>query len=767
MRRFTAPAGAEVTQISSKRSALVADVTLAACIALLYRVLLTVGNGTMLAGYDLVQQLHWVHGFVGGELRAGRLPLHDPYTLGGASLTNPQVALFYPPTWLHALLSPARAHAWFVLGHLAVAAIVVRRLLTHEGITSRVAWAAGLTWSVTGFVAARAQEGHLSILAAATWLPVVVGGTWSFVRTKQLRDLVLGGVGVGAMLLAGDPQLLLYALLASLVGAACRAKQVALRPAVVDPVVACAGALAIGCALGAAALVATMSFAAGSDNADPSYELSTLISTDLRSIVVGLVLPDDGADQIFIDGGSTGFDVQNERACAIGAPLVALGVARLARRSRDFDALAMLMLGVFLSLGSSSVYRVLLEVVPGLRLFRAPARAVVLVAFALVILGAREASELERSLASRAHAAGFGVAALLALGAAVVCFAVPVLFNVDTHRPGGVFERVGIASHLFLTPTLGFAAAAGALALARTGRATFAPVGAFVVAVYAVLTARPLSVIDDDVARGASARAAELRDELAPTNGAVRVDLPAEMLGAANATIDARVENVNGYAGRRPAPLMRLLSGFEPPPGPANAHHLPPSHYATPGMTQRTDLRLLGVTSTVKLHKGRYELVRVDDPLPRAWLVPSWEVVEDAVAIERIGDPTFDPRETALLASPLEASPGAVDGKIHARREPDASLLVEVETSRAGLLVVSEPPLPGTNVFVDDIRVPWARADLALLAVSVPEGRHRVRVEHRPRAVLAGAIVSAAAWVGLALLSLRARLRAKQVRATP
>jgi hypothetical protein len=68
--------------------------------------------------FDYFQPLRF---FTAEELRAGRLPLWNPYNASGEPwLANPQTGVFYPPSWLFLLLPFATAYMLFLCVHLVV-----------------------------------------------------------------------------------------------------------------------------------------------------------------------------------------------------------------------------------------------------------------------------------------------------------------------------------------------------------------------------------------------------------------------------------------------------------------------------------------------------------------------------------------------------------------------------------------------------------------------------------------------------------------------
>lgn len=137
----------------------------------------------------------------------------------------------------------------------------------------------------------------------------------------------------------------------------------------------------------------------------------------------------------------------------------------------------------------------------------------------------------------------------------------------------------------------------------------------------------------------------------------------------------------------------------------------------------------------------------------RAWRAMRAERIEDdALALERLRDPGFDPLSSVILADG-EAGGGA-DFKASSSpigHGPGFSR-ARTDGSEPGWLVFSEMHYPGWRATVDGEPAPLLRADLALIAVPVPAGAHEVEIRFEAPRVLQGIAISLA--TGLLLLVL-------------
>jgi hypothetical protein len=156
-------------------------------------------------------------------------------------------------------------------------------------------------------------------------------------------------------------------------------------------------------------------------------------------------------------------------------------------------------------------------------------------------------------------------------------------------------------------------------------------------------------------------------------------------------------------------------------------------------------------------------LLRVPEPLPRAYVVGATAIASDDEALRFLVDPGADRRGTVVLADgPALARPPAFAGASRVTRWRPDDLQLEVEASADACLVLVEAYDPGWTASVDGRPARVHRANFGFRAVAVPAGRHSVRLRYRPRAVTLG-LAASAATLGAALLAL-AGTRAKRPR---
>ncbi|UCC49048.1 MAG: YfhO family protein, partial [Gemmatimonadota bacterium] len=135
---------------------------------------------------------------------------------------------------------------------------------------------------------------------------------------------------------------------------------------------------------------------------------------------------------------------------------------------------------------------------------------------------------------------------------------------------------------------------------------------------------------------------------------------------------------------------------------------------------------------------------RWSEETPRAWVVPEVVVpAADQTAESLILDPTFRPRETAIL------EPGATPPTLNADTSAEArirwethtpdQLALTVESAGAGLLVFAEIYHPYWSATVDGDPTPVYQVDVALRGIPVTAGSHRVEMQFRDPTMRYGA----------------------------
>lgn len=391
---------------------------------------LTVG-GRIVARGDLLLYFYPLRDFAAEALRAGRLPLWNPYTFMGAPfLANSQAGVFYPVNIVLSWLPVATATSFNIALHLMLAALgmfaLTRRAL---GLTRTAALCAGCAFGLGGYLGAQIE--HLNQVQVLAWLPLGAccvlraspRAAWALAGVLALQisaghtqSLYLCGVALGLLALA---QSLSVALETPAAPAARLRAAVRALPAPMLVLIAgvCGAAL-----LSAAQLLPTIELSRESFRAGglPFNEAS---SFSWRPWVIGRALLPTYGDPLFAE--------YSAYLGASGIALATLGIVQSssaqARRARVIG-IGLCVTGFVLALGMvTPLFALLYRVAPGFNLFRAQARWLIVFAFGasiLIGLGAQALREGVTQHASRAWlllcaGATAGMAGAIWLGARI------------------------------------------------------------------------------------------------------------------------------------------------------------------------------------------------------------------------------------------------------------------------------------------------------------------------------------------------------------
>ena len=357
------------------------------CLAFLWQVALA---GRILAGPDAFSYFYPMYDYAGERLRQGQLPLWNPHLfLGAPFLANPQAGVLYPLHWpLLWLSSPGMAGASLTLhyGLLLAGSYLFLRQGLRLGRTGAIAGA--LTLGLGGLAGSQAE--HFNQVEALAWLPIQALLLEGALRRGEVGGVRAPRVGLslaGSSLVAGL-QLLAGHAQAAYVAQATLAAYAVTRAMGDGSRRERARLTAFG--LGFVGLSAVLGAALAGAQLLPTGELSRLsvrggglpyrqavsFSFAPRTWLLGL-LPHYGSEDVF-----------SEYTAYIGVSGLLLAGAGALRSSRRLSAgQALVALGFFLALGAyNPLYYVLYKIVPGISLFRAPARWLIASAFGLSML---------------------------------------------------------------------------------------------------------------------------------------------------------------------------------------------------------------------------------------------------------------------------------------------------------------------------------------------------------------------------------------------
>ncbi len=403
-------------------------------------------------------------------------------------------------------------------------------------------------------------------------------------------------------------------------------------------------------------------------------------------------------------------------------PLWLALVALLINRSRERVFWAGLALGsLVVSFGAYVfAYAVLYLLVPGFALFRGQERLAFIVSFSLALLAGYGLRELlppsDPARARRAFP-------LLPAGITISLVLVLMLYVAAKENPTGrlffLGDRGGLMVLLFLLATV--------LAAARLS-GVLKP-NAFTAYAIALIAFDLFSV--DNAAYNADPQprypVTPIVQAMQSDTGVYRVADEGKMPG--HFGIAYRLDEIGGISPLRTAAYDALL---ELPP--ENLWPLLNVRYVITG-------RPGFANADVVMSDGDTRLLRLTNTVPRAWIPTEvHERVDDDAALQAMANPAFNPAAAALVADalPFPAVPNqALTPVEFVTREPE-HLVMTFSTPTDSMLMLSEVYYPGWSATVDGVPTPILRADVALRAVPVRAGQHRVDMVYDPWSVKIG-----------------------------
>lgn len=350
----------------------------------------------VLVGLDVYSYFYPYRDYVSQALREGHLPLWNPYLFMGAPLlANSQAAVLYPLHWPLLWLSTPKQVAWSIVLHVWLAGGGLYLFARRAAQLGRWAsLAAALIFALGGFLGAQVE--HVNQLNTSAWLPwlllCVEGAADSDRRgLRSWLSILAGGLVVALMLLAGHTQAAYIGLFGAAVYALLRSLGRPFRWNRLRRLGALAVMGSVGVLLAAAQLVpvlelSQMSVRSGGLPYREAVSFSLSPSLIFKAFLPPLAWEPPFSEYIAYIG-------------LIGLALAAAGVWAALRRpktagaphrsisSHRIVAVILAALGIFLAFGLyNPIYYLLYKLVPGISLFRAPARWLFLYTFGAALL---------------------------------------------------------------------------------------------------------------------------------------------------------------------------------------------------------------------------------------------------------------------------------------------------------------------------------------------------------------------------------------------
>ncbi len=738
----------------------------------------------------------------------GELPLWCPYSFAGSPLVHdPQVAIFYPPHWALLLLpeeSVGAALSWLVVLHVIVAGWGTYACARGQGLDVPAALVAACGFMFAGkWMLHLLAAGHY-ITVGLAWLPWVLLLLEQAIRRGSFRSATAAGAVFGLLILGTHPQWAFYAGLflglwtlgTALDAAGCfgplspvlGAKGGTLAGALARWACYGAWAAALAMALAAVQLLPTLEAASLSTRAN-GVASDQILEGGVRALLffIGPALKANPTCLIWEDRG--GFGLLWVGAAAL-APLLCRGRVR-------FQAGVCLAMILF-ALGGA----ILFQYLPGFRVFRQPARMLLIVTLPVALLAGLTTQALFVGVTAELRGRCRDELVRLAVAATILAggFAVRLVLQGETPWP-----------HIYwLTLLLTVPAAFWVL---RTSPSVLgAPSGQLAWGLLLLLDlwalARPLALVRPEgevyqqsecVALLARARQEGRRvlDRDVPIPGAAATPLG----GGAPLALLAGLEPLRGYNpldNRRYKEYLQFIAGADQPLTPLDGpltfpvignfpirhkrlldllgtgYVLQPTGFATAdddwglnGSEWRVisqDEAPLGYdfTSAGLRSLPPYTLYKNVTVLPRAFVVPQAAALpERSLILPTLA--TADFREQVFLEEwHGESRPGGREARFRAAEVVEYrpnQVSVHVPAGPAGYLILADPLYPGWRCTVDGNPAILYRADYLFRGVEVSEGEHVVVFQFDPQSYRIGRAISLGAIAACGAASLLRRKR--------
>src|ERR1700722_391511 len=190
-----------------RRGDMVAAVLLIALPAVIFGGPALLGH-TVLPGDDLTQNLP-LRVLAGREIRAGHLPLLDPYIWSGAPLlAGWNAAAAYPLTWLFAILPGTAAWTVNLIVTYAVAGLGMFGFLRAMRLGSLASFLGAFSFAFAGGTSA--QVTHFGLAAGMSWVPLALLSILKLAQDRpwhsRLGWIAVLAAALGLLILAGEPR---------------------------------------------------------------------------------------------------------------------------------------------------------------------------------------------------------------------------------------------------------------------------------------------------------------------------------------------------------------------------------------------------------------------------------------------------------------------------------------------------------------------------------------------------------------------------------
>lgn len=726
----------------------------------------------MLFGVDTLSLGYVAREFYARAVRElATFPLWNPFILGGTPFVESTIGgdTFYPTTVLAFVLELHRALGWKLVLHVFVAGLVAYGWIRSLGFSPATAFVCGLTYLLAPYLVTLIYPGHDGKLFVTALSPLLFWmAEWSL---RGRGWLPFAALGLTVALVLYTPHYQAAYFLFGAVGAyyVFRALEIWRAERAGRRAAAKFGAFLLAAVLGAVAasiqVVPPLWYVghysrrtATTTAAEAARNIEYASSWSLHPEEIGgLVVPEFVGSSVETTGwtsstywGRNAFKLNHEYAGLLVLLLAGLGFVGRRRRGLQWFFLGLGAAALLYALGRHTpVWRIFYEVLPGIRLFRAPSMtafvfglsALTLAAFGIERLLDGAGAVAEEALVRRTARYLWGTTALaaaltvLAGTGPLTAMWTAVLYHDMGPEQSAALERARpFIVRGFWIATAFVAATAGVCEALRRGwlgrRGALAGLAALVGLDLFRVDAAFVQVVDP---RSYFAPDDALRYLMERRQGTE----PFRVLSLAQGAQDVlpALYGLDLAAGHHPNDLARYreLIGMV-------GSGLPENLLRSQRILATTNVRYLLVPPSLASQIGLQEVARgrryvayeFPGSLPRARLVTQAVVLPDSQAVAFMMSDAFEPARQVVLAEPppLSLDGGSAHGSVRWRERGPNRLALEVQADRPALLVLAENWFPSWHSRVDGRSAPLLRANHAFRAIPVPAGNHLVELTY-------------------------------------
>lgn len=667
----------------------------------IFRAALFPPKGNMLFAPDILRYHYYFKPFLFQELKAGTVPLWNPFIMSGIPyLEHPQVTPWYVPNLLFGLLPLENAFAVYLALHIFIA-MSAMFFLCRTWIGIIPSWTTGVMYGLSGYFVGRIYAGHIDVIAASAWLPLVLALFWHAMESPSKKTIIKAGVALAIQIFSGYQTIALFTLEAVVLAAG----WICFHKRSIKPFMTVLMSVGIGLGIAAIQVLPNYQYVSRSIRTMQLPHAWSEIATPTKQHLLEFIDPFYFYSSIADDG------LGHEHSFFFGKISLILFFVGctwfLKKKSKRWILGYFLLLGggaLWISFGHNAPYNLFALLQKNLPLYsqiRIPSRHVVLVVTSMSVI------------------AGFGLAAVKKPWLQMVLATILLV------------ELVPFARH---NVTLG-----------DVPDALEDP------AIIKVLRDAPMSRFLPDFFHGNLIRGnlefnAPMRYHFFSTSG---YDSPPlrnyyEFLMAFNTL---STNDILDYVETTP-PMRYLTSGYVDL---LNIHTI-----MIPLGTEVKNEELSGrFTHLVDGSDRGYRLFRNQTSIPRYFFVPQMYRAQDrndAVVAVRSG--AFDPRQAVIVeernvvrSNPLDC-PKDAQGTVEISTYSLNQVILHADLPCNGFITSSDVYYPGWEVYVDNKKTDLFEGNLAFRTLYISKGKHTVMFRYFPKILLFGAILSVIMGIG-------------------